>query len=64
MAVSAAIALTLAFIQQSKIKPTYQASARVLVLQQGGQPLNVGGKGGDLFSSRGTITRIRSRRTS
>ncbi len=35
------ITLTLAVIYLARVKPVYQASARLLVLQHGGQPLNV-----------------------
>src|SRR5438874_1854501 len=55
IAVSVAIVLTLAIIHLARTKPTYQASARLLVLQQGGQPLNVASNqvanNGDLFQS-------------
>lgn len=41
--VCVSITLTLAIIYLSRVKPIYQAAARLLVLQQGGQPLNVAG---------------------
>jgi capsular exopolysaccharide synthesis family protein len=54
-AVLSAIALVLAMIYVARLRPTYDASARLLVLQQGGQPLNVASNhvanNGDLFQS-------------
>ena len=41
IAVCVAITLTLAVIYLARVKPVYQASARLLVLQHGGQPLTV-----------------------
>src|SRR4051794_6598084 len=46
IAIGAVISLTLAAVQLAKAKPVYQASARLLVLQQGGRPLSVAGGGG------------------
>src|SRR4051794_38864710 len=56
IAVSVAIALTLAVIHLARARPSYEASARLLILQQGGgHPLNVGGNpianNGDPFQS-------------
>ena len=41
IAVSVGITLALAVIYLARVKPVYLASARLLVLQHGGQPLNV-----------------------
>jgi len=41
IAVCVGMTLTLAVIYLARVKPVYQASARLLVLQHGGQPLNV-----------------------
>jgi len=41
IAVSVGITLALAVIYLARVKPVYQASARLLVLQHGGQPLTV-----------------------
>jgi uncharacterized protein involved in exopolysaccharide biosynthesis len=41
IAVCIAITLSVAVIYLARAKPVYQASARLLVLQHGGQPLNV-----------------------
>jgi polysaccharide biosynthesis transport protein len=41
VAVCVGITMTLAVIYLARAKPVYQASARLLVLQHGGQPLNV-----------------------
>jgi capsular exopolysaccharide synthesis family protein len=41
IAVCVAITLALAALYLARVKPVYQASARLLVLQHGGQPLNV-----------------------
>src|SRR3954451_17811876 len=56
IAVSLAITLTLAVIHLARAKPSYDASARLLILQQGGgSPVNVGGTqvvtNGDPFQS-------------
>src|SRR4051794_14929219 len=56
VAVAVAVTLTLAVIYLARCKPSYDASARLLILQQGGgHPLNVGGNqvtsGGDPFQS-------------
>src|SRR5262245_25655396 len=45
IAVSVAITLTLAIIYLAKAKPVYRASAQLLILQQGGQPLNMANGG-------------------
>ncbi len=42
IAVCVGITKALAVIYLARVKPVYQASARLLVLQHGGQPLNVG----------------------
>src|SRR5271166_7172846 len=41
IAVCVGITLTLAVIYLARVKPVYLASARLLVLQHGGRPLNV-----------------------
>ena len=41
IAVCVGITLALAVIYLARVKPVYLASARLLVLQHGGQPLNV-----------------------
>ena len=41
IAVCVGITLAMAVIYLAKVKPVYLASARLLVLQHGGQPLNV-----------------------
>src|SRR5271166_4416441 len=41
IAVCVGITLTLAVIYLARVKPVYQASARLLVLEHGGQPLTV-----------------------
>src|SRR5262249_17373566 len=46
----AAICLTVAVIYVARIKPEHQATARLLVLHQGGRPIAVGGNG-DPFQS-------------
>src|SRR5437868_867277 len=55
IALALGISLALAILYLARAKPTYQASARLLVLQQGGQPLNVASNqvanNGDLFQS-------------
>jgi capsular exopolysaccharide synthesis family protein len=45
IAVFVAITLTLAVIYLAKAKPVYRASAKLLILQQGGQPLNMANGG-------------------
>jgi capsular exopolysaccharide synthesis family protein len=54
VAVCVAITTTLAIIYLARAKPVYQASSRLLVLQHGGQPLNVAANANnqdDLFQS-------------
>src|SRR4051794_37115536 len=55
IAISVAVALTLGGIYLARAKPTYQATARLLILQQGGQPVSVASNhlsnNGDLFQS-------------
>ena len=57
IAVSVAISLMLATIYLARAKSTYEASARLLILQHGGHPLNAGGNqlliGGDPFQPNG-----------
>ncbi len=49
IAVSLVICLTLAAIYVARIRPAHLATARLLVLHQGGRPLTVGGSSGDPF---------------
>jgi capsular polysaccharide biosynthesis protein len=49
IAISVAICLTLAVVYLARTKTVYESSARLLVLQQGGRPVNVSG-GADALS--------------
>ncbi|HEV3165917.1 MAG TPA: polysaccharide biosynthesis tyrosine autokinase [Isosphaeraceae bacterium] len=51
IAVAVAISVTLAVIHLARTKTVYQASARLLVLQQGGRGLNVSSSAGDVLQS-------------
>ena len=50
LAVSVLVCMTIAIFFAARIKPVYKGTARLLILQQGGRPLNLAG-GSDPFQS-------------